>query len=396
MPCQRTKKHPKVLQLSSTVLPPTGIENEIEFNDTITAGTIPTKLPTNDQSPSSSEEITSTRYVKKTTRAILELNQALNELAEKAGNCQNAVASIDAATQAEILWKNSITTNVNGNNASTDVISFNTVLKAWGRCCQTLVEKHKAGHFVESQQQQPQKIEILDITSPPPIVLKIDNSDGNPFGVYTASDAARHAEQLLQTQIFQSSEIAADDESDSVSSSSDDENNNISKQQELKIKPDTHSFNIVMDAWSKSRDQKRAIKHVEKLFKQMKYNKDLTNALPDTLSYGALVDAVAYSKNPKRFERLDEIWNEMQNYRINNNNDTRVRPSVRIMNSILHAYSRRTTEYEQNTDYEEQQNSAYEYAERSSQILDEMKTRYQQTKDFSDQPDVMTYTVGEY
>ena len=117
-----------------------------------------------------------------------EFNIELDGLAEKAGNFNQPV--ISRASECEELW------NAQAQDSDAkirpDTISFNTVLKAWNRCCSALSESSR-NHKT----------------------LKTDMN--HSVDVYTARDAAKRATTLL-----------------------------IHQEKEETNSPDTTSFNIVI------------------------------------------------------------------------------------------------------------------------------------------------------
>lgn len=127
-----------------------------------------------------------------------DFNAQLNQLAEKCGNPKEHVVLV--ASQCEDLFHSSPEVNV---------VSFNTLLKAWSKTCATLAENK--GSTSGKQQQQSSS----DIPSVP---------------VYTARDAAEHATNLL-LEMERAVDESDDDDSDESSRS---------------IVPDTTSFNCVI------------------------------------------------------------------------------------------------------------------------------------------------------
>jgi hypothetical protein len=256
---------------------------------------------------------------KKERKANLDLNEQLNRYAESCANPKKPVVAQAAACEA--LWRLQV--------AQADTISFNTVLKAWARVCQTLAEHAQEEHG-----------HMLDSNTP----------------VYTARDAAERALALLQQQAA----LATSTTTDPV------------------VHPDVASYNVVMDAWAKSRTPEAA-EQVNHLLQALHASPTLQ---PDVFSYNALVDAHAYSFAPDRLEILHTIWNKMET--LSQQEGTRdIRPTVRTINSILHAYSRRVQEVEDGA----------ALAQDALDILHRMKETYRVSQNPSDQPDIMTYTT---
>lgn len=295
---------------------------------------------------------------------VLDLNQALNVMAEQAGAATTWTDAVSAAVQAENLWKSA--------EATADLISFNTVLKAWSRTCQTLADLHG----------RPTTLILNDdaaVVAPPTMsdTLKNNNNltpgkihvDIGSVHVYTAKDAAMHAGNLLATQL----ELVQTNKKNSQ---------DVDKG--VVVVPDTASYNNVMDAWSKSRDLS-APDQVQELLSQLRTSSTSNDAAsapllqPDSFSYNALVDAYAYSSRPDRIERLHALWDEMRA-------SPTTHPSVRTINSILHAYSKAGLQ---------DPTRAEHFSQTALQIFYEMKETYKRTNNPADQPDVVTYTTSE-
>lgn len=314
---------------------------------------------------------------------LLDLNQALNALAEQAGAATSGTDAIQAAVRAEQLYQSRARSAV---VAAVDLVSFNTVLKAWARACQTLAELHGRPTRVilntNNSDKKQESATITASTSTHSLLLLRDNDndevDMSHIKVYTARDAAVHAATLLQSQL----QLAATATAANV------------------ILPDTTSYNSVMDAWSKSRDL-AAPDQVEELLQQLRERQQQQPHLrPDTFSYNAVVDAYAYSIRPDRLERLHAIWDEMRLLSTTTTTtaavaaaaattstaaNSAVRATVRTINSILHAYSKAGLEHPE---------QAETLSVKVLEIFRDMKDTYKRTNNPSDQPDVVTYTTG--
>ena len=293
-----------------------------------------------------------------------DFNARLNQLAEKASDPNHN--PIAAAARAEEAWRNGmpVVGAINNHNQNHneehrtfsvlpgDAVSFNTILKAWRNCGQCLAEHE----------------------------IQFDATDVSDLPIYTASDAAQHALQLLQEQQQQQQQqvqqrkVQTND--DDVSSSKED------------IAPipaaaavDTTSFNIVMDAFVKSRSP-HAVEQVTALFKELQ-SINTTTLQPDVVSWNALLDAHAYSDRDDRLVMLQRLIKQMRK--------SSVKPTVRTLNSVLHAYSRLTAP--RTSTYQKVDEAQWEqYAQECEVIFQNMKETYQTTKNPADQPDCMTIT----
>lgn len=75
-----------------------------------------------------------------------EFNIALDKLAEQCSNSNQPV--IAKAAECQELWENQQVKN--DEKITPDTISFNTVLKAWNRCCNTLSESTRHSKIIPS------------------------------------------------------------------------------------------------------------------------------------------------------------------------------------------------------------------------------------------------------
>jgi hypothetical protein len=261
------------------------------------------------------------------TSLLLDLNKEVNQWAETAGSASDLQESVAAAQKAESLWLHALEQT----GTTTDLVTYNTVLKAWSKCCHRLVDL-RHGY-----------VTISSATKSDPV-----SSSSNPFGttdsvnIYTPKDAVLRAQDWL-----------------------------MHPPGPEELQPDNQSYNIVMEAWAKSRDPS-ASQYVEHLFKELDS--------PDSLSYNALIDAYAYATQdlPERLEKTQQIWQHMK--KLHEKQVPNVKPSIRTVNSVLHAFSRQA---------QEQPERAIEFARGAMEILN--KQEKEEGED--DQPDVMSYTT---
>jgi hypothetical protein len=149
------------------------------------------------------------KHSNKSSKELSQFNVDLDRLAEQAGNFHQPV--ISRASECERMWKAQLqllvdadtttpssTTKSKSSLLNPDTISFNTVLKAWNRCCNALSESSRHHRS-----------------------LPEDRSHASD--VYTPRDAAKRATALL----FQQEELKEGDV-------------------QATAKPDTASYNIVI------------------------------------------------------------------------------------------------------------------------------------------------------
>lgn len=370
------------------------VGDDIDTNDSSTAATATTTTPS---TPAPTAPSTNTKALYKD---LVEFNKALNKLAEqcadpslpsqsviaRAADCETAYREV----MAESIYQSNNANDSDANNDKKkwhpDIISFNTVLKAWGRCCATMAETNKSPAALASASNS--KVSLSDISSVP---------------VYTARDAADRANNWLNQQTSAAEkalERAAEQSNDGVKIVA-------------PAMPDVQSFNIVMDAWAKSRAAEAPVR-VEALLHQLERMDGLE---ADSLTYNALVDAYAYSDAPDRLEKLQQLWADMD--RLQKETAGRIRPTFRTVNSILHAHSRSVQELERtynsrnnfqtnvangnnnnastrnsnHNNHDDTSLQATRIAAAAEKILRDCLRNHEATGDSTDQPDVMTFTT---
>jgi hypothetical protein len=141
---------------------------------------------------------------------------------------------------------------------------------------------------------------------------------------------------------------------------------------------------------------------------------------PDSLTYNGLVDAWSYSGRPESLDKLEQIMDQMQvlyeqqqgpNHptantvisvtkgQYNRRGDTSssssltptsliVKPTIRTVNSILHAHAKRAQEYSAKDPA-----MAQRAADDARALLNRMTAKYEATQDVDYQPDVTSYTT---
>ena len=292
---------------------------------------------------------------------IFRLNEALNQLAEEAGDGRNSV--IRKAMAAEQLWKEFhvvVSSDAdNKNNKATsagprtssllpDTVSFNTVLKAWSKATQVLAEHHHDRNHDH----------LLDPNIP----------------IYTARECAMHALELLNQQEHDAYESRL-----LLSDNSDDDKTTQEAFPQVVSSPDLQSFNTLLDTWAKSQTDEEAILQVEDLLRRLRKSDTLE---PDAISYNSLLDAYGYSQRPDRLDKMRRIWKFMEES-----------PSLylkmatpRTVSSILRAYSLLLKENHGD------KHEATELAQEAQEKFDMLKRRFEETRSAEHQPDVIVYT----
>ena len=113
-----------------------------------------------------STSLSTSSSILRSERGVYEINRAMDDLAEQCGDVKKPVVAL--ASQVEDIYKQA---------KQKDIISFNVMLKAWGKACQSM-EKQKHAH------NNGQKVTIHRAPS---------------MAIYTPRDAAEHLTKHLLT-----------------------------------------------------------------------------------------------------------------------------------------------------------------------------------------------------
>jgi len=255
---------------------------------------------------------------------VYEINRKLDELADQCGNVEKPVVTI--ASEVEDIYHAS---------KDKDIVSFNVLLKAWGRACQSL----------QRQKQKHVKYNIQESKSVPSIA------------VYTPRDAAEHLTKHLM-------EAEASYEKDPDGGL---------------IAPDETSYNIAIDAWAKI-SVPDSTKAAERLLSKMINNPRLE---PCSISYNSVLESHAHSSDLDSLERMNKIWLHMQNLASDGNK--KLKPSLRSVILILTACVRMVDRLE---NVEEKMSCA----QQAHNLLEDIKKRADAGATELT-PDITTYSI---
>ncbi|KAL3914087.1 MAG: hypothetical protein SGILL_006240 [Bacillariaceae sp.] len=255
--------------------------------------------------------------------SLEEFNTQLERIAQKCGSFKEPV--ITRAAECQQLWEQG---QEDGETIQPDMASFQTMLTAWNRCTQTLAKSRRENYQLPGS----------------------DNS-GMVVDVYTPLDAAKRGTSLLLAH----------------------------------PEPSLASYNIMMDAWSKSRVTE-APDATERLIKRMMEDEEIE---PDTTSFNLLLDAWANSNRENSLEKVTQIYRHMEN--LHDEGNKHVSPTIRTINAVLHAHARKAAQFTKQSDFEGYEEAA-KCAHAAYDILQEAKRRFEETDDPEWQPDVATYT----
>jgi hypothetical protein len=261
-------------------------------------------------------------------QSLQEFNSHLKRLAEQCGSFKEPV--ISRAAECQKLWEHQLEKSGDDDNNNKsfqpDLSSFQTMLTAWSKCTQTLARSRR-DH----------------------VTLPSDDPSSDLFvEVYTPLDAVKRATALLLAY----------------------------------PEPGLTSYNIIMDAWSKSRVAEAPDAN-ERLLRRMMEDKTVE---PDTISYNLLLDAWANSDRENSLERVTQIYKHMEN--LHDQGNSHVSPSIRTINAVMHAHAKQAAQCTKENDFGE----AHNCAAAALEILQNAKQRYSETQDPKWQPDVATYT----
>jgi hypothetical protein len=334
---------------------------------------------------------------------VYDLNQALNRFAEVAADPRQPV--IRRAAVAEQLWKDHVNAWNNRPRdtqqqqqqsrvilARPDIVSFNTVLKAWARAAHALSLNHQlqthdyegtttvtvapattdnaASTTIAVVDKDQEYLRRVISNNVQPHLLERYYSLDPMVPVFTAKDCAMRATNLLQQQEQKLAKIqqlqqqqqqqqqqiedAGDDDDPSLSAPNANSNVNIVNRRLLR--PDMSSYNTCLDAWAKSH-AKEALPQAHALLAQMtsiQAHDKSRHLNPDIFSYNSLLDACSHyemimdvvDNNPSE----EGSTNTMMDHRLvetlrirrllESSTEARLRPTIRTYNSILHVYSR--------------------------------------------------------
>jgi Pentatricopeptide repeat domain len=144
------------------------------------------------------------------------------------------------------------------------------------------------------------------------------------------------------------------------------------------------NFVLFTGAWARS-GVAEGPHNAERLLKRML---DHDYVKPDSLSYNGVVDAWAYSGKPEAVQKVKQIWQHMEQLYAQDE-EKRIKPTIRTVNSIIQAHAKQVQALIEARNIEE----ARKMAREAEEFLDLMKERYEQTQDPDHMPDVMTYTT---
>ncbi|CAJ1967027.1 unnamed protein product [Cylindrotheca closterium] len=256
---------------------------------------------------------------------LQQFNVVLDKLAEQCSDTKKPV--ISKAAECEEIWKTQIIEN---GEVLPDTISFNTVLKAWNRCCSTLSECQR-----------------LKLTVPTDFKCSVN--------VFTPLDAARHATSLLLEQKDPPVDLA--------------------------------SYNIIIDTWAKSRAPE-APEAAERVLKLMLDN---DNVEADTFSYNGVLDAWANSGREDGIDKIVQIYHHMEGLQKQGKD---IQPTIRTVNAILNAYAKVVSSYSRVSHAQNRRTDKIEdYSEAAFDLFDKTKKKADEIGDSAWLPDVMTYTI---
>lgn len=262
-------------------------------------------------------------------QSLEEFNSQLELLAEQCGSFKEPV--IHRAAKCQRLWEEQEQQQETSEDDShskiqPDLSSFRAMLTAWCKCTQTLAKSRRDHITLPSDD--------------PSVEMVVD--------VYTPLDAVKRATALLLAH----------------------------------PRPDLSCYNVVMDAWSKSRVSE-APDAAERLLRRMM---DDETVEPDTTSYNLLLDAWANSNRENSLDKVTQIYRHMES--LNDRGNKHVTPTIRTINAVLHAHAKQAGQHTKQNEFAE----AHDCAAAALEILHDAKRRYEETHEPEWKPDIATYT----
>lgn len=248
-----------------------------------------------------------------------------------------------------------------------DVVTYNTLMKVWGRAAQTLAEGRGRGDVNE----------VIHAMDDVPEEL-------NHGGVYTAKDAADRALTILNTV-----------EKNYLTGASD-------------IAPNTFGYNIVLDGIAKCH-AKDAPEQVEKIFNRMKrvsvegvphpdedeeyLNGDVSKwaaVRPDAISYSIVMETIGQSREYGIMSKVENLLEDIE-AEYEKTNDPELKPVTRVANSAINAFLKNSGSIK---GHKASSNKAWLSAKKVHEIVNTCNRKWKETGDASYQPDITTITMA--
>jgi len=256
---------------------------------------------------------------------------------------------IDSAKKAEawLHYSMDLYKKTGNNNIKPDSISFNAVLDAWAKQSgkRKSSRSDTSGLFAAEKAEklllQMQELRDAGDSNIRPCTISYntvidaiakagnnDNDDGD-----NGSKAGERAERLLRRM------------------------QNLYKDGNVDVKPDTITYNSVLDAWVSTKkfegsvytspkdeeDRRYAIQSAERILREMEdvYEKEgkAGGVIPDVISYNILMDAFGKSEEDGSAERAEEILRSMEEKYASGHYD-HLRPSNISFNICINAYAK--------------------------------------------------------
>jgi len=160
------------------------------------------------------------------------------------------------------------------------------------------------------------------------------------------------------------------------------------------MKPNTRSYNTVMNAFAKSSQPgsaARARELLEQMEEMYRISKSSNNSRsrtsvvkPDTITYNCVLDALAKAKDYKNsVQDAEKLLRKMK--KLNKEGDSDVVPNARSVGSVIHALANSNTK---NNNYENAAN-----AHRALDLLREMENEYETESNLNMKPTIYTYNM---
>ena len=146
------------------------------------------------------------------------------------------------------------------------------------------------------------------------------------------------------------------------------------------MKPDSRSWNAVINCIARSRDEHCADR-AKFLLDEMGrlYNEGDTDLLPDALTFGAIINAYANSQEMGASDKASQLLLHMES--LNQLGYEKAKPTTFVYNACMNCFAK------------EKGDGASTRAEQAEQLLISMEKRYEESGDYRVMPDCISYST---
>mmetsp|Transcript_19457 Transcript_19457/g.29157 ORF Transcript_19457/g.29157 Transcript_19457/m.29157 type:complete len:594 (-) Transcript_19457:2-1783(-) len=308
---------------------------------------------------------------------IRSFNDALQEIASKYSDTRRVqfdVISRAAAAEALVKKLESDPDAPYRPNINT----YNIILKIWSKSAHSLAEGHGRGDINEV-------FHALDDVSVPDDLMEVVNH------ISSAKDAADHCSTILTS--LEQRYLRGD----------------------TLVEPNAHTYNTVMDGWSKSR-AKDASQHVQDLFLRMSQwssegvtttGDDDTGSLvhtdatyweqikPNKISYSLAIQSYRRRTFSNKMGDIESLVNTLEQEYEDSQHDSTLKPDIGVANAMIKTYMR-NADYSSGGGGKFQQSmtgTSWKTAKKVNDIYIQWNKKFKNTGDIDFKPNVITTTM---